>query len=79
MIGLGLGSCQADAPVWVVLEAAELRSRDVSISGPVYNAIWWIKMIGVLSGIGWTAWSGLRPGKGDSRKWYDRTIRAVGA
>jgi len=39
---------------------------------------WWIKVAALLVIVGWTAWSGRRPGVGDSRAWYDRTIRAVG-
>ena len=26
----------------------------------------------------WIAWSGIRPSRSDSKKWYDRTIRIVG-
>jgi hypothetical protein len=37
-----------------------------------------VNPIAVLVAVAWVAWSGLRPGHGDSRKWYDRLIRAVG-
>jgi hypothetical protein len=42
------------------------------------KAIWWIRMIAIVAAVGWTAWSGFKAGEGDSRKWYDRTIRLVG-
>jgi hypothetical protein len=42
------------------------------------NTVWVIRIVGILAAIGWTAWSGFRPGPSDSRKWYDRLIRAVG-
>jgi hypothetical protein len=37
-----------------------------------------LKIIAMLVMAGWITWSGFRPGREDSAKWYDRAIRAVG-
>jgi hypothetical protein len=70
-----------DSPVrMAVLEASErgVRKSGVIPSDQIQTAIWVVRVIGILLAIGWTVWSGFRPAPSDSRKWYDRAIRAVG-
>ena len=50
----------------------------MNTANPLNNPLWLIRVIAVLAGLSWTAWSGFRPAHGDSRTWYDRTIRAAG-
>ena len=44
----------------------------------VQIAVWFVRMVAILAAVGWTAWSGFRPGPSDSRRWYDRAIRLIG-
>lgn len=44
----------------------------------LYLVIWAIRVAAIVAAVAWVTWSGFRPGPGDSPKWYDRTIRAVG-
>jgi hypothetical protein len=42
------------------------------------SILWWFRTVAIFFFIAVTIWSGIRPGADDSRKWYDRTIRALG-
>ena len=44
----------------------------------IQTAIWLVRVVAIIAAVGWTAWSGFKPGRSDSRKWYDRLIRAIG-
>lgn len=50
----------------------------VSTPNGAPTIIGWVRIIAMIAAIGWTAWSGFKPGGGDSQKWYDRAIRAIG-
>ena len=54
-----------------------MRKRGMTPS-QIQTAIWLVRVVAILAAFGWTAWSGFRPGPSDSRKWYDRAIRAIG-
>jgi hypothetical protein len=43
-----------------------------------HSLFWWLRTVAIFGGMGGIFWSGIRPGRDDSRKWYDRAIRAVG-
>jgi hypothetical protein len=48
-------------------------------TGPVQLGIAaWIKIGLLFVALMWVAYTGIRLGPRDSRKWYDRTIRALG-
>ena len=38
----------------------------------------WIEICALFLGLLWTAYTGIKPRPGDSRKWYDRAIRTIG-
>lgn len=74
--------CHRSAVGSVRLGCAHRGRRAVRKSGMtprgVQIAIWLVRGIAILAAVGWTAWTGFRPGPSDSRKWYDRAIRAIG-
>ena len=47
-------------------------------AGPVLAGLGVVFSAVLVAAMGWTAWSGFRSRPSDSRKWYDRAIRAIG-
>jgi hypothetical protein len=50
----------------------------VLLASAQIGVVAWIKIGAIFLALLWVAYTGIKPRPGDSRKWYDRTIRTVG-